>query len=242
MRKNVICFIVYFCFSLFTFFVNAQDIIVKNDKTEIKAKVTELTETGIKYKKWENIDGPVYTISKAEVFMILYANGQRELITALPVAVSTPVPIASYQAPEATSSNISEYESNGESLIRLATNTGFNLVDLEWEWRYKFGLKKDLSIGMGSNITYASNAGVYIYGIASQRFWLKPADQQNPVRVWVSAGVANTYDWTDFKALGTGSFLWEAGTDVGLGKWGDFGLTVYTPKFQGVFFGVYLIF
>jgi hypothetical protein len=240
MRKMPTCFIVCFCFTAFPFFLNAQDIIVKNDKTEIKAKVTELTETGIKYRKWENVEGPIYTISKAEVFMILYANGQRELITVLAVATHTPT--STNQVNEEMTINTTDYESNDESLIRLATSTGFNLVDLEWEWRYEFGAKKDLSIGMGSNLTYASNAGVYIYGVASQRFWLKPAAKENPIRIWVSAGVANTYDWVDFKALGTGGFLWEAGTDVGLGKSGDFGLTVYTPKFQNVFFGVYLIF
>jgi hypothetical protein len=37
----------------------AQDIIVKNDKTEIKAKIEELTETTIKYKKFEMLDGPI---------------------------------------------------------------------------------------------------------------------------------------------------------------------------------------
>lgn len=63
-----------------TVYLEAQDIIIKNDKTEIKSKVTEITETQIKYKKWENIDGPIYNMAKSEVFLIIYANGQREIM------------------------------------------------------------------------------------------------------------------------------------------------------------------
>lgn len=71
-----------------TSIARAQDIIVKTNKTEIKAKVTEITETVIKYKKWENQDGPLYNITRSEVFMILYANGQREIIQKEPPAAS----------------------------------------------------------------------------------------------------------------------------------------------------------
>lgn len=66
--------------TLFAVIARTQDIIIKNDKTEIKSKVTEISETVIKYKKWDNLDGPVYNIVKEEVFMIVYANGQREII------------------------------------------------------------------------------------------------------------------------------------------------------------------
>jgi hypothetical protein len=56
----------------------SQDIIVMNDKTEIKSKVVEIGDSEIKYKKFENLDGPVYAAKKTGVFMIIYANGQRE--------------------------------------------------------------------------------------------------------------------------------------------------------------------
>lgn len=71
-----------FIILLFTisFTTKAQDIIVKNDKSETKAKVTEITEHTIKYKKWDNLNGPLYNISKEDVFMIIYENGQREIL------------------------------------------------------------------------------------------------------------------------------------------------------------------
>ena len=74
-KRNIL-----FILILITSTAKSQDIIIKNDKMEIKAKVSEITEDLIKYRKWDNLDGPIYNISKSEIFMILYANGQREII------------------------------------------------------------------------------------------------------------------------------------------------------------------
>ena len=56
----------------------AQDIIVKKDGTTIESKVTKITSMEVEYKKWSNIDGPVYTIDKEEVAQIKYQNGDIE--------------------------------------------------------------------------------------------------------------------------------------------------------------------
>lgn len=56
----------------------AQDLIVKKDGSIIKATVTEITENSVKYKKADNPDGPLYTISKENLTSINYANGQLE--------------------------------------------------------------------------------------------------------------------------------------------------------------------
>jgi hypothetical protein len=54
MIKKIYLFIILLCaaFSIF-----AQDIIIKNDKTEFKAKVLEVLDVEVKYKKWEMQDG-----------------------------------------------------------------------------------------------------------------------------------------------------------------------------------------
>ncbi len=62
-------------------FLFAQDIIIKNDKSELKAKVVEITSDFIKYHDWDNLSGPIYNIAKSQVFMINYQNGKREFIT-----------------------------------------------------------------------------------------------------------------------------------------------------------------
>lgn len=82
----------------------AQDIIIKNDKTEFKAKVLEVLIEEIKYKKWEHLDGPTYTILKSEVFMIIYKNGSRETFDVKPTApVTAPAPVVT-PAAQTTSS------------------------------------------------------------------------------------------------------------------------------------------
>ena len=62
--------------------VSAQDIILKKNADEIQAKVLKVAETEIEYKKWENLDGPIYTIPANEIFIIKYQNGSKDIISA----------------------------------------------------------------------------------------------------------------------------------------------------------------
>lgn len=76
--KNIL--IVLFCF----FLINnlfSQDLIMLKDGSEIKSKVTEVNIQDIKYKKYENPDGPTYTIPKNKVFLIKYSNGSKDIIS-----------------------------------------------------------------------------------------------------------------------------------------------------------------
>ncbi|MBR1538638.1 MAG: hypothetical protein IJ636_03935 [Bacteroidales bacterium] len=57
----------------------AQDLITKKDGTDIKAKITEVNNDNVKYKRSDNPNGPTYTISKSEILMIIYGNGVREI-------------------------------------------------------------------------------------------------------------------------------------------------------------------
>jgi len=47
----------------------------------IKAKVLEINDNEIKYKKCDNIDGPTYTMSKSNIREIHYANGTDEMVS-----------------------------------------------------------------------------------------------------------------------------------------------------------------
>ncbi len=62
----------------------AQDLIVKRNAQaeEIPAKVLEVGKDQIRYRKFSNPEGPIYTISRSEVFFIRYENGEKEVITA----------------------------------------------------------------------------------------------------------------------------------------------------------------
>lgn len=56
----------------------AQDVIVKKDGSTILSKVVEIRTTEIKYKKWNNQNGPMYTVDKNDVQIINYENGEKE--------------------------------------------------------------------------------------------------------------------------------------------------------------------
>lgn len=55
--------------------VNAQDIITKTDNTEFKGKIIEISNTELRYKKFENLDGPTVVLPIVEVKSIKYPNG-----------------------------------------------------------------------------------------------------------------------------------------------------------------------
>ena len=54
---------------------NAQDVIVKTDNSTILSKVEEVSAESIKYRKWDNLDGPIYVLNISEVISINYSNG-----------------------------------------------------------------------------------------------------------------------------------------------------------------------
>ena len=56
----------------------AQDIIVMRDGSIVQSKVTEITSSEVKYKKYSNLDGPLYTIDKSTILAINYENGEKE--------------------------------------------------------------------------------------------------------------------------------------------------------------------
>lgn len=75
MKKILIFTIVLFMLNS----LKAQDIIIKNDGSEIKSKVIEVTLNEVKYKRFDNIDGPTFTLIKTDIFKINYQNGTSEV-------------------------------------------------------------------------------------------------------------------------------------------------------------------
>ena len=58
--------------------------------TEIKAKVLEVSPTDIKYRRQDNPDGPLYSTGTADVFLIQYANGTKDVLNPAPAAPPAP--------------------------------------------------------------------------------------------------------------------------------------------------------
>ena len=73
--KHVLFFAALCCAMLFQT-LNAQDIIVTKQATRIDAKILEVSDTEVRYKKTSNMDGPTFVMSTSEISSILYANGE----------------------------------------------------------------------------------------------------------------------------------------------------------------------
>ncbi len=75
MTKSLIAIL---CSALSLSCLNAQDIITKLSGEDVKVKVTEITLMDVKFKKFDNLDGPVYVVPKSEILIVRYENGTTE--------------------------------------------------------------------------------------------------------------------------------------------------------------------
>lgn len=78
--KNAISRITYsLCLLFITLSLTAQDIIVTTDARKIEAKILEVSKSEIKYKEFDNIDGPTFILETAEISSITFSNGKVRL-------------------------------------------------------------------------------------------------------------------------------------------------------------------
>ena len=59
--------------------LKAQDLITKMDGSDIQAKITEVNPDNVKYKRWDYLDGPTYTIMIEDILIIRYSNGTNQV-------------------------------------------------------------------------------------------------------------------------------------------------------------------
>jgi hypothetical protein len=76
MKKMFTCFIATIFVSNLLF---SQDVLTKKTGDDIKAKVIEVTTTEVKYKKFDNLSGPLFSILKSELLLIRYENGSKDV-------------------------------------------------------------------------------------------------------------------------------------------------------------------
>ena len=86
MKKIII--LIVFTFGSFT--IHAQDILTLKSGSEIKGVITEITQDQIKFKKTP--EGPIYSLNKSDVFMIVYENGRKETFQLQNTPDNTTVP------------------------------------------------------------------------------------------------------------------------------------------------------
>lgn len=73
--------IIVLIFMISTVNLSAQDMIYLRDGSKIKAKITQVNESNIIYKIFENLTGPDFVISRSKISVIVYENGTHDLFS-----------------------------------------------------------------------------------------------------------------------------------------------------------------
>ncbi|MCX6203406.1 MAG: hypothetical protein NTY43_03815 [Bacteroidetes bacterium] len=73
--KNILLFILFLCSSNI---IKAQDTLSMRSGENILVKVIEVGNTEVKYKKLDNLNGPIFSILKSDLLIIKYENGTKD--------------------------------------------------------------------------------------------------------------------------------------------------------------------
>ena len=204
--------------------VCAQDIIQKKDATEIQAKVLKITDTEIEYKRWDNPDGPVYTIPAEEVFTITYPNGNKEVISHFDSSRRSAAgkkrigKLPRYQGEVAFAYGLAVSEGTGDLFPRIVFETvhGVRINP------YLFA-----GVGLGINYFYKD---LYIYN-----YWGSILEgYRGGIVLPVFANVKGYLPISRKVAL---NLSWDLGAAIGIGGYFNEGTEFYTSIGPGVTFG-----
>jgi hypothetical protein len=114
MKRVLLVFLVTFLISKLCL---SQDLITLKTGGQIRSKIMEVGQTEIRYKKFDNQNGPVYVVLKSDISAILYENGTKDLFNTEQTKTETgkvnPVPensvIAKEVAPSAKNTGKSKF-------------------------------------------------------------------------------------------------------------------------------------
>jgi hypothetical protein len=132
--------------------IKGQDLITKKDGSVIKAKITEVNEDNIKYKKADNPDGPSYNISKENIFSVTYANGDTEKFDTKESSKSSgdgetaANPILENEQLKKTIEGIAK--DVGEQLIRTCSSgkVDNSTTEIYWDGVYKDAITSEITV------------------------------------------------------------------------------------------------
>lgn len=154
--------ILFFLITSAWYIVEAQDFILTKKSEVIEAKVVEVGLNEVKYKKWNYLDGPNYSISKDAISKITYQNGDVEVFE-----------ITKNVSSHNTSNEPSQQESYSysSSMISSLSRPSKNKSKSKCDTCYKYE-KFNFSMFFGPNLSvgeFAQNdedylSAIYIYG------------------------------------------------------------------------------
>lgn len=154
--------ILLFVASLATLPLFAQDMIVLRDGTIVQSKVLEISSSEIKYKKFSNPDGPLYTLKSSEILSINYANGDVECFDK--VAEPAPAPKGTPEEPlfievGPDANNQALLDKYNKTRVYCNEKVSSKVLD---KYHYKFGVTKN-SVLSSDDVEIFFDRKYYVY-------------------------------------------------------------------------------
>lgn len=142
---------------LISFVSYAQDTIFKLNKEAIAAKILELNDLNIKFKKFSNLDGPLFSELKSEIHYIKYQNGSVDSVTRKNTVVASVNPSSS---PSSSSVVIYKGRRYIDDEINMMISTypngeGKSVLQKKFTSMIEYKQRQHLSIGLGYGIGFA---------------------------------------------------------------------------------------
>jgi hypothetical protein len=172
----------------------AQDLIIKKDGSEISAKVVEVEDLKVRYRRFDQgTTGPIYSLAKADIFMIRYEDGTKDVFgAAQPSTTSptqTPAPANTVEQP------VKPAQANTNSVLSAApqsiyTPASSSATSSRFFISYAPGAFADLGISMG-NLT--DKGALYFTGRFSGN----------------SFGDVSIYEMTDADGINDDFWTWD---------------------------------
>jgi hypothetical protein len=166
MKQIIKILLALYCFNATALF--AQDVIVLQSGDEIKAKVMEISPGEVKYKKHASPDGPTYTLTKSEVFMIKYENGEKEVFNS---TTTSPLPVQS--TPQGTSITLNA--GINTVVVKKLPNWGKNYLAVMQIAPYSSAC----NAGLQTMDVITHIDGAHIYGLTEEDFYERTRENKN---------------------------------------------------------------
>ena len=161
--------------------MSAQDLIIKSDGEEIKAKVLSVEEHKVSYKKWTNQNGPTYSLNTDNIFMIKYENGEKDVFAAKTEGKKT-----STNSDVATGYIEKKPAADNAALInKYNPNVEFNLKEKKSKTRYSFPIMGIEPSSILSNedveMNFVRKAAPTKYGFVVLRYYIEIKNKTNNI-------------------------------------------------------------
>ena len=140
----------------------AQDIIVTNDAKKIEAKILEVSNSEIRYKEKDNLDGPTFVLGTNEISSVIYSNGKVVLYSQTTSTASPQEKISTEQQPTIDESTADILLASGNIITAQITELKSNYVAYNVD-----GKSYTLPASQIDKVTFLQNGQIKVYNKAA---------------------------------------------------------------------------